>query len=46
MLAMAKRRTPGISVVPVYVEGRNSLLFQAAGLVHPRLRTVPVGASF
>ncbi len=40
MLAIASRRTPGISVVPVYVEGSNSLLFQAAGLVHPRLRTI------
>lgn len=27
------------SVVPVYVYGNNSLAFQLAGLVHPRLRT-------
>jgi len=27
------------SVLPLYVEGRNSLLFQLAGLVHPKLRT-------
>ncbi|SMC23676.1 Putative hemolysin [Desulfacinum hydrothermale DSM 13146] len=27
-------------VVPVYIEGRNSLLFQLLGLVHPRLRTL------
>ena len=27
-------------VVPVFIEGRNSLLFQLAGLLHPRLRTV------
>lgn len=27
-------------VVPVYFEGRNSKLFQAAGLVHPLLRTL------
>jgi putative hemolysin len=27
------------TVVPVFFEGRNSLLFQAAGLLHPRLRT-------
>ncbi|MCB9858251.1 MAG: lysophospholipid acyltransferase family protein [Phycisphaerales bacterium] len=27
------------TVVPVYFDGRNSRLFQAAGLVHPRLRT-------
>src|SRR5262249_59462460 len=40
MLAMAKRRTPGISVVPVYVEGRNSRLFQAAALLHPLLPPV------
>ncbi|MBN1102560.1 MAG: lysophospholipid acyltransferase family protein, partial [Deltaproteobacteria bacterium] len=27
-------------VVPVFFEGRNSGLFQAAGLIHPRLRTL------
>ncbi|MBI5764796.1 MAG: lysophospholipid acyltransferase family protein [Planctomycetes bacterium] len=27
------------TVLPVYFEGRNSRLFQLAGLVHPRLRT-------
>ncbi|MCA9256097.1 MAG: lysophospholipid acyltransferase family protein, partial [Phycisphaerales bacterium] len=27
------------TVVPVFFEGRNSRIFQAAGLVHPRLRT-------
>jgi putative hemolysin len=27
------------TVVPVFLKGRNSLLFQAAGLLHPRLRT-------
>jgi putative hemolysin len=26
-------------IVPIYFEGRNSLLFQLVGLVHPRLRT-------
>ncbi|MEM9084002.1 MAG: lysophospholipid acyltransferase family protein, partial [Planctomycetota bacterium] len=26
-------------VLPIFVEGRNSLLFQSAGLMHPRLRT-------
>jgi putative hemolysin len=40
MLAIASRQTKDISVVPVYVEGSNSLLFQAAGLVHRRLRTI------
>ena len=29
----------GAAVVPVYFEGRNSILFQLAGLLHPRLRT-------
>jgi putative hemolysin len=43
MLAIASRRAQGISVIPLYVEGSNSLLFQAAGLVHPRLRTVMLG---
>jgi putative hemolysin len=28
------------TVVPVYFEGRNSLLFQIAGLIHPLLRTL------
>lgn len=27
------------SVVPIFFEGRNSLLFQMAGIIHPRLRT-------
>jgi putative hemolysin len=30
----------GVPVVPVHISGRNSLLFQAAGLIHPRLRTL------
>lgn len=29
----------GATALPVYFPGRNSLLFQAAGLLHPRLRT-------
>lgn len=28
------------TVVPCYFEGNNSLLFQLAGIVHPRLRTI------
>jgi putative hemolysin len=32
-------RMAGASVLPVYFEGRNSRLCQAAGCVHPRLRT-------
>jgi len=43
MLTIASRRTKDISVVPAYVKGSNSLLFQAAGLVHPRLRTILLG---
>lgn len=27
-------------IVPIYFHGRNSLLFQIAGLIHPRLRTL------
>jgi putative hemolysin len=30
----------GAPVLPVFFEGRNSLTFQALGLLHPRLRTV------
>ena len=33
-------RMAGAPVVPVYFEGRNSMLFQAAGCVHPLLRTL------
>lgn len=29
----------GTPVVPAFISGRNSVFFQAAGLVHPRLRT-------
>lgn len=29
-----------VPVLPVFFDGRNGALFQAAGLVHPRLRTV------
>ncbi len=43
MLTIAARRTKDISVIPAYVKGSNSLLFQAAGLVHPRLRTILLG---
>jgi putative hemolysin len=32
-------RLAGATVVPMYVHGRNSALFQAAGMVHARLRT-------
>jgi putative hemolysin len=30
----------GVPVVPMHFSGRNSLMFQLAGLVHPRLRTL------
>ena len=33
------RRT-GATVVPVFFEGKNGPMFQVAGLIHPRLRTV------
>jgi putative hemolysin len=33
-------RKAGAPVLPVFFQGRNSALFQAAGLVHPRLRTL------
>jgi putative hemolysin len=32
-------RRAGADVLPVFIHGRNSAVFQAAGLVHPRLRT-------
>jgi putative hemolysin len=32
--------------VPVYFEGRNSSLFQLAGMVHPRLRTAMLAREF
>ncbi len=37
-IARIARRT-GATVLPVYFEGRNSLLFQLAGLLHPRIRS-------
>ena len=33
-------RLAGMPVVPLYIAGANSVLFQIAGLVHPRLRTL------
>jgi putative hemolysin len=32
-------RHSGATALPVYIHGRNSAAFQAAGLIHPRLRT-------
>jgi putative hemolysin len=37
MAALA--RHTGATVVPVFFEGRNSMVFQLAGLIHPALRT-------
>ena len=34
--AAALAKKTGAKVVPVYFEGRNSVPFQGAGLVHPR----------
>src|SRR5262249_32710549 len=36
-------RATGAAIVPVFIEGRNSRLFYAAGVVHPRLRTALLG---
>jgi putative hemolysin len=33
-------RLAAVPVVPLYIAGANSVLFQVAGLVHPRLRTL------
>jgi putative hemolysin len=39
ILEMAGRRVPSLQVIPAYIDGSNSVMFQLAGLVHPRLRT-------
>lgn len=39
LAALAGRRAPEMAVIPAHVPGANSLLFQLAGLIHPRLRT-------
>lgn len=36
-------RAAGASVVPAFIEGRNSRVFYSAGLVHPWLRTALLG---
>lgn len=36
-------KSTGASVIPVFFEGRNSWMFQAAGLIHPNLRAVLLG---
>jgi putative hemolysin len=37
-IASIARRTRA-TVVPIFIQGRNSNIFQAAGLIHPKLRT-------
>jgi putative hemolysin len=39
-IASRLAKMAGSAVLPVYFHGRNSLLFNAAGLLHPRLRTL------
>ena len=39
ILRIASRHAPSLPVIPVYVEGANSALFQVLGMLHPRLRT-------
>lgn len=38
-IGMMVRKT-GAASLPVYIEGQNSALFHAAGVIHPRLRTL------
>lgn len=40
MVEALSRRNVAASVVPVFISGSNSILFQALGLIHPRLRTM------
>ena len=40
IVPMLARRGIGLQVVPMHIAGANSFLFQAAGFVHPRLRTI------
>lgn len=40
MISLLERRGVAVNVVPAHVTGRNSGLFYAAGLLHPRLRTM------
>lgn len=39
-------RKTGATVVPIRFSGRNSLLFQALGLIHPKLRTLMLPREF
>ena len=39
IIEIAARRGSAVRIVPAFVEGSNSFLFHAAGMLHPRLRT-------
>lgn len=39
VIGMMVRKT-GAASLPIYIEGKNSALFHAAGVLHPRLRTL------
>jgi putative hemolysin len=43
LVSIAARRGARVPVLPAYVDGANGALFQAAGVVHPRLRTALLG---
>jgi putative hemolysin len=43
ILRMAQRHGADVSVVPIYLDASNSLLFHAAGLLNARLRTLLLG---
>ncbi|MFN7934524.1 MAG: GNAT family N-acyltransferase [Bryobacteraceae bacterium] len=40
LVTLANRRSTGLQLVPAFITGANSALFQCAGLIHPRLRTL------
>jgi putative hemolysin len=47
LIRMAARACQGqIQIVPVFVPGTNSLLFHAAGMAHPKLRTALLAHEF
>ncbi len=43
MVGIAGRRGVSVPVVPAFIAGANGTVFQAAGLVHPKLRTALLG---
>jgi putative hemolysin len=40
MIEIAARKGTAVSIVPIHIEGSNSLLFQTLGVIHARLRTM------